>query len=199
MIAIIDTGVDYTHEDLAANIWQNPGEIPGNGVDDDANGYIDDTMGWDFVDSFEGAAGEDFEIPDNDPMDRHGHGTHVAGIAGAVTNNNLGIAGVTWNCTIMPVRAGYKNQSGGGILESDDAAQAIVYAADNGAQVINLSWGDYQTSNLIRDAMTFATIKGALICAAAGNENSSDRIYPAASENDAVLAVGALDDKDKKI
>ncbi len=198
VIAIIDTGVDYTHEDLAANIWQNPGEIPDNGIDDDANGYIDDTMGWDFVDSFGGAVGEDFEIPDNDPMDRHGHGTHVAGIAGAVTNNSLGIAGVTWNCTIMPVRAGYKDQSGGGILESDDAAQAIVYAAENGAQVINLSWGDYQTSNLIRDAMAFATTRGALICAAAGNENSSDRIYPAASENDAVLAVGALDNKDKK-
>lgn len=198
VIAIIDTGVDYTHEDLAANIWQNSGEIPGNGIDDDGNGYIDDTVGWDFVDGSGGAEGEDFVTPDNDPMDRHGHGTHVAGIAGAVANNDIGIAGVAWNCKIMPVRAGYKTSAGGGVLESDDAAQAIIYAAENGARVINLSWGDYQKSNLIEDAMNYATNKGALVCAAAGNENSNSLIYPAASENTAVLAIGATDSHDLK-
>ena len=198
VIAIIDTGVDYTHEDLAANIWQNQGEIPENGIDDDGNGYIDDTIGWDFVDASGGAEGEDFVMPDNDPMDRHGHGTHVAGIAGAVANNDIGIAGVAWNCKLMPVRAGYKTSSGDGVLESDDAAQAIIYAAESGAKVVNLSWGDYQRSNLIEDAMTYATNKGALVCAAAGNENSNSLIYPAVSENTAVLAIGATDSHDLK-
>jgi len=121
----------------------------------------------------EGAAGEDFVDHDNDPMDRHGHGTHVAGIAGAASNNGIGIAGVAWNCKIMPVRAGFKTPSGDGVLESDDAAQAIVYAAENGAKALNLSWGDYQKSSLIEDAIQFAADQGALICAAAGNENSS--------------------------
>lgn len=150
------------------------------------------------MDASGGAEDEDFVTPDNDPMDRHGHGTHVAGIAGAVTNNGLGIAGVAWNCKIMPVRAGYKTSSGGGVLESDDAAQAIIYAAENRARVINLSWGDYQKSNLIEDAMTYATNKGALVCAAAGNENSNSLIYPAASENTAVLAIGATDSHNLK-
>jgi len=198
IIAIIDTGVDYTHEDLAANIWQNQGEISGNEIDDDGNGYIDDIIGWDFVDGFGGAEGEDFVMPDNDPMDRHGHGTSVAGIAGAVANNDIGIAGVAWNCKIMPVRAGYKTSSGGGVLESDDTAQAIVYAAESGAKVINLSWGDYQKSNLIEDAITYATNKGALVCAATGNKNSNSLIYPAASENSAVMAIGSTDNQDNK-
>lgn len=196
IIAIIDTGVDYTHEDLAANIWHNSGEIPDNGIDDEGNGYIDDTIGWDFVDASGGAEGEDFVIPDNDPMDIHGHGTLVAGIAGATSNNELGIAGLAWNSRIMPVRAGYKTPSGDGVLESDDAAQAIIYAAENGAKVINLSWGDYQKSNLIEDAITYAINNGALICAAAGNENTNNPIYPAALENMAILAVGATDSSD---
>jgi hypothetical protein len=155
-------------------------------------------MGWDFVDASAGAANEDFVIPDNDPMDRHGHGTHVAGIAGATADNAFGIMGVAWGCRIMPVRAGYKTPTGGGFLETDDAAQAIVYAAENGAKVINLSWGGYHKSNLLEDALTFATDKGAIICAAAGNEKSSNFIYPAASEINALISVGATDDQDKK-
>jgi hypothetical protein len=198
VVAVIDTGVDYLHEDLDANIWHNPGEIPDNAIDDDGNGYVDDVIGWDFVDASGGAAGEDFVDQDNDPMDRQGHGTHVAGIAGAASNNGIGIASVAWNCKIMPVRAGFKTPSGGGVLESDDAAQAIVYAAENGAKVINLSWGDYQKSSLIEDAIQFAAEQGALICAAAGNENSSSLLYPAALENSSVVAVGATDSQDKR-
>jgi len=197
-IAVIDTGIDYNHPDLAPNIWHNPGEIPGNGLDDDANGYIDDAVGWDFVDAYGGASDEDYTTPDNDPMDRHGHGTHVAGIAAAATGNGLGVSGVAGNCRIMAVRAGYRTPSGGGVLTSVAAAQGIVYAGENGAKVINLSWGDYQKSNLIEDAMSFATDQGALICAAAGNEDTSGLLYPAASDNNAVMAVGATDRNDAK-
>lgn len=198
IVAVVDTGIDYVHEDLDANIWHNPEEIPDNAIDDDGNGYVDDVIGWDFVDASGGAAGEDYEDPDNDPMDRQGHGTHLAGIVGAVTNNEIGISGVAWNCKIMPVRAGYKTPSGKGVLESDDAAQAIVYAAENGAKVINLSWGDNQKSSLIEDAIRFAADQGAFICAAAGNENTSDLLYPAALDNSSVMAIGATDSQDEK-
>ena len=89
MIGVIDTGVDYNHPDLAANIWTNPGEIAGNGIDDDGNGFIDDIHGWDFVNN------------DNDPMDDNGHGTHCSGTIGGVGNNGIGVAGVNWNVKIM--------------------------------------------------------------------------------------------------
>ena len=92
VIAIIDSGIDYTHPDLIDNIWHNEDEIPDNGIDDDGNGYIDDVRGWDFYDN------------DNDPLDENGHGTICAGIAAAVTNNDEGIAGVCWNCQIMPIK-----------------------------------------------------------------------------------------------
>ncbi|MDY6853474.1 MAG: S8 family serine peptidase [Thermodesulfobacteriota bacterium] len=198
IIAIIDTGVEYDHEDLAGNIWQNPGEIPDDEIDNDGNGYIDDIIGWDFVDTTdtECAFGEDCQDWDNDPMDKQGHGTHVAGITAAASDNSIGIAGIAWNCTIMPVRAGYETPSGNGSLENDDSAAAIVYAVENGASVINLSWGGYQKSNLVEDAITFATESGVLICAAAGNEETSDPLYPAALDNHAIIAVGATDDSD---
>ena len=198
IIAVIDTGVDYLHEDLTGNIWHNAGEIPDNNIDDDNNGFIDDTIGWDFVDASSGDSGEDFKDPDNDPMDRQGHGTHVAGIAAAVGNNGTGIAGIAFNCRIMSVRAGYMDLSGNGVLESADAAQAIIYAAENGAKVINLSWGDYAESNLIKSAISIAAEKGALICAAAGNDNSSNRLFPAATDNPAIIAVGATDSTDNR-
>lgn len=201
VIAVVDTGVDYTHTDLIDNLWHNPGEVPDNGIDDDDNGYVDDTVGWDFVDISDGghaAPGEDISEPDNDTMDFHGHGTHVAGIAGAVTNNGTGIAGVAWNCQIMPVRAGYKTASGDGLIESDDAAQAIVYAAENGAKVVNLSWGDEDHSQIIEDAINHAVNLGALICAAAGNYDLDNFFYPAALENTAIIAVGATNDHDQK-
>ncbi|MFC1862916.1 S8 family serine peptidase [Thermodesulfobacteriota bacterium] len=198
VIAVVDTGIDYTHEDISQNIWVNSGEIPDNGLDDDGNGYVDDTIGWDFVDSDNGASDEDYTVQDNDPMDKQGHGTHVAGIIGAVANNEKGVTGVAWNCEVMPVRAGYKASSGDGALESVYAAQAIIYAAENGASIINLSWGTSMNSDLIKDAINFAADSGVLICAAAGNENSESFNYPAASDNNAIIAVGATDINDNK-
>ena len=101
VIAVIDTGVDYTHQDLSANIWINPSEIPGNGIDDDGNGYIDDINGWDFINN------------DKDPMDDNGHGTHCSGTIAAVGNNNIGIVGVNWNAKIMPLKFLSASGSGG--------------------------------------------------------------------------------------
>ncbi|HEX4935291.1 MAG TPA: S8 family serine peptidase, partial [Gemmatimonadaceae bacterium] len=111
-IGVIDTGVDYNHPDLAANAWTNPGEIAGNGIDDDANGYVDDIHGYDFVNN------------DGDPMDDHGHGTHVAGTIGAVGNNGVGVVGVNWTSTIMALKV--FNSSGQG--SDADATLALNYA-----------------------------------------------------------------------
>ena len=206
-IAIIDTGVDWDHPDLAANIWVNPGEdLNGNGVvdpsdfngvDDDNNGFVDDIRGWDFVDTDNAVyPGEDGTIRDNDPMDFHGHGTHCSGIASAVTNNAIGVAGVCWNCKIMPVRSGYTGEYGGGYLDDDDIVAALVYAADNGADVISMSWGGYSDSQMIRDAIDYAYSMGVVLVAAAGNDASDWMSYPAAYDN--VIAVAATDNNDHR-
>ena len=193
VVAVIDTGVDYLHPDLATNIWQNPGEIPANGVDDDQNGFIDDDIGWDFVaTNASGCTDDDCEDRDNNPMDAQGHGTHVAGLLGGVTNNGIGIAGVSWNCKIMAVRAGYKDAEQGGVLELDDAVASIEYACDNGARVLNLSWGsDDIESTFLRSAVERAVDAGVMICAAAGNEGGSVSFYPAAYEFAGVIGVGS--------
>ena len=202
IIAIIDTGVDYTHEDLAENIWNNTDEIPGNNIDDDNNGYIDDVRGWDFVDlsgsDYLGncSSDEDCTEEDNDPSDAHGHGTHCAGIAAAVTNNSKGVAGVCWNCKIMPLRAGWKTSSGLGALLAEDIVEAIYYAANNNATIISMSFGDYSSSQAIKDAIDYAYSKGVVLVAAAGNENTSELCYPAAYEN--VIAVAATNRSDNK-
>ena len=177
-IAIIDSGVDYNHTDIANNIWNNTDEIPGNGIDDDHNGFIDDVKGWNFVNK------------DNAPVDDVGHGTHCAGIASAVTNNSIGIAGVCWNCKIMPVKIG--NTSG---LSMVNATQGIKYAADNGADIISMSWGG-APSNLLKDALDYAYTKGVVLIAAAGNENNGGGSYPALYDN--VIAVAATDSNDKR-
>lgn len=152
VVAVIDTGVDYTHKDLADNIWVNEGEIPGNGIDDDGNGYVDDVHGVDFVDG------------DSDPMDEHGHGTHVAGII-AMTPGNGGGVGVAYGAKIMCVRAGQAN----GSFASTDIAKAIKYAADNGADVINMSFGGTGRSYLVESALQDA-FPSCVLVAAAGND-----------------------------
>ena len=178
VIAIIDSGIDYRHDDLASKIWVNPGEIPDNGLDDDGNGYIDDIHGWDFTDAPNLQAEGDFIEGDNEPIDESGHGTHVAGIAGAMPNNGIGIAGVAWNCPLMAVRAGL-SLGGGSRMQDDDSAAAIVYAADNGASIINMSWGSSQHSFVIQDAIDYAHARGAVLIGAAGNSQEAESIFPA--------------------
>lgn len=180
VIAIVDTGVAWDHPDLANNIWNNTNEIPNNGIDDDGNGYVDDVRGWDFVNS------------DNDPMDDFGHGTHTAGIAAAVTNNSIGIAGLCWNCKIMAVKALDNNGEG----SEADLANAITYAANNNANIISMSWGSSESSNLIKSAIDYAYDKGVVLVAAAGNDYSDFKTYPAGYDN--VIPVGATDSSDTK-
>lgn len=174
IIGIIDTGVDWDHPDLASQVWRNWNEIPGNGIDDDGNGYIDDTRGWDFVTGVNGvnlydaAPGEDGDIPDNNPMDFNGHGTHVSGIAGASTDNHRGVASLSWGCRILPLRCGWQGRDGNGYVSSVFAAQAYIYAADNGASIANQSSG---TSLVVLDGARYAYLNGVVIVNAAGNSN----------------------------
>ena len=191
VIAIVDMGIDYNHEDLKSKVWINRGEIPDNGIDDDNNGYVDDVRGWDFSDAPTLPGRGDYTERDNDPMDETGHGTHVAGIAGAEVNNGIGVAGVAWNCKLMALRAGFPVAGGGTFLQDDDVSAAIVYAADNGATSINMSWGDIFNAFIIRDALNYAYNKGCVLVAATGNSTKRRVIYPAALRN--VIAVAASD------
>lgn len=188
VIAIIDTGVDATHPDLASQIWHNPGEIAGNAVDDDGNGLIDDTEGW------------DFGMGDNDPkpeytsdssgIDVGFHGTFCAGIAAAATNNGDGIAGAGWDCRIMPLKVSHPDSG----ITSVAIAGAFVYAVDQGASVISMSFGgpgDPGVPEFFQALADMATFSGTLCVASAGNDGDSTRVYPAACNN--VLAVGATD------
>lgn len=196
-IAILDTGVDYNHLDLADNIWINEDEIPDNKKDDDKNGYIDDIRGYDFVHTTNPVAiGEDGLFRDNDPMDNAGHGTHCAGIAAADTNNGIGVAGVCWNAKIMPVRVGYKSSDDIGYIDSKAAALGLLYAANNGADVISMSYGGPIRSLLAILALNYAYDKGVVLVAAAGNQFSNKKHYPAAYKN--VIAVAATDRNDYK-
>ncbi len=176
IIAVIDTGVDYRHQDLAANTWSNTDEISGNGIDDDRNGYVDDTRGWDFANN------------DNDPMDDNGHGTHVSGTIGAVGNNGIGVTGVAWSALIMPLK--FLDKSGSGALS--DAIEAIHYARVNGAKIINASWGGGGFSAALQSSITQFKNAGGVFVAAAGNESSDNATTPAYPANYAgVISVGA--------
>ncbi|MDB9374410.1 S8 family peptidase [Nodularia sphaerocarpa] len=180
VIAVLDTGVDYNHADLKDNIWNNPGEIPGNGIDDDGNGYIDDAQGWSFADS------------SNDIIDVNGHGTHVAGtIAGG--NNGFGVTGIAYDAKIMPVKV--LNDEGSG--SSNSVADGIYYAVNNGANVINLSLGGNFPNSTLEAAIKYASSKGAVVVMAAGNNGYPFTNYPARYANNWGLAVGAVDSNNK--
>lgn len=184
VVGDIDSGIDYNHEDLSANIWTNPGEIPDNGVDDDNNGFIDDVRGWDFVND------------DNDPIDDFGHGTHTAGTIGAEGNNGVGVVGVNWNVQIMSIK--FLNSGGRG--STDDAIASINYAAsfedESGNKIVRItsnSWGGGRKSRALEDAIANS---GALFVAAAGNGGNSKRNYPAACPLENIISVAATDHND---
>lgn len=186
IVAVIDTGIDYTHPDLAGNIWVNAGEIAGNGIDDDGNGFVDDIHGYDFANN------------DGDPMDDHSHGTHVAGTIGAVGNNNLGVTGVNWNVRIMALK--FLDSSGNGTVAN--AIRALNYAVENGATISNNSYGGSTAEDadpLFRDAIQSAANFGHIFVAGAGNSsinNDDTGFYPANFDADNIISVAATDHND---
>jgi len=183
VVAVIDTGVDYNHPDLAANIWVNTREIAGNGTDDDGNGFVDDVRGWDFVQN------------DANPMDLNDHGTHVAGVIAGVGNNGVGISGVNWKAKIMPVR--FMDAKGSG--STANAIRALDYAVANGARISNSSWGGPQFSQALYDAIQSANSRGHVFVAAAGNaaaNNDSVPEYPSSYNLPNIISVAATDSRD---
>ncbi|HEX7357098.1 MAG TPA: S8 family peptidase, partial [Ignavibacteriaceae bacterium] len=202
LLAIIDTGIDYLHPDLKNKIYKNPGEIgidnngknkSSNGIDDDNNGFIDDYMGWDFVDRagfpFDSTGG-DYLTWDNNPKDEQGHGTLVSGTAAAEINNISGIAGVAPNIKILNLRS----FDPGGYGEEDDAAAAILYAVKLGAKVINMSWGDYSFSYVLRDVIRYAYSQNVVLVASSGNNGNNDPHYPSGYSE--VISVGNSTEQD---
>lgn len=176
VVAVVDSGIRYTHEDLAANMWVNTNEIPNNNIDDDNNGYIDDIHGIDAIENT------------GDPMDDLGHGTHVAGIVGAVGNNGIGVAGVAWNVKLMGCR--FLSKAGDG--DTSDAIQCIDYARRMGARVINASWGGPDYSAALFTAINTARNVGIVVVAASGNDiQNIDEIplYPASFTLDNIIVV----------
>ena len=187
IVAVIDTGIRYTHKDLEKQMWHNPREIPGNGIDDDGNGFIDDYFGVNAL------------LDNGNPFDDDGHGTHVSGTIGAAANDNNPHVGVNWNVQLMAckfIRAG--DQGGFGL--SSDAIQAINYAVTQGARVLNNSWGGGPFVQAEFDAITAARARGVLFVAAAGNQGSdNDSLpdYPSSYKVDNVISVAAIDRLDR--
>ncbi len=184
VVAVIDTGVDTTHPDLVPNLWVNPGEIEGNGIDDDGNGYVDDVHGYDFVNR------------DADPNDIDDHGTHVAGSVAARGDDGYGVPGVAYEAQIMSLK--FIDGWRGGL--SSQAAEAITYAVNNGAQVINASWGGPGQSSAIRNAIAYARSQGVVFVTAAGNEgrnNDFSSSFPANYPLDNIVSVAASDRRDR--
>lgn len=162
VVAVLDTGIDLTHADLRENIWRNPSEIQGNGIDDDNNGFVDDIRGWDFANN------------DADPSDPHGHGTHCAGTIAARGNNSIGVAGVNWSASIMPVRV----IGDSGYTSDYDIFRGTTYAVANGAMVFLNSYGGIAGSVLMSEAVRVSQDAGRLFVAAAGNESATKANYP---------------------
>jgi subtilisin family serine protease len=180
-VAVLDTGAQLDHPDLAANLWTNEDEIAGNGIDDDANGYADDVHGYDF-------AGRDA-----DPSDDHGHGTNVAGIIGARGNNGTGVTGVAWRARLMIVKVLAANGSG----SVYDVARGIRYAVANGAKIVNLSMAGPDSDPALETAIAEAAAAGVLVVAAAGNAGAdldTRAAYPASSPSGNVIAVASTDE-----
>ncbi len=183
IIAILDTGINYKHPDLARNIWTNPEEIPDNEEDDDNNGFVDDIHGWDFA------------YDTSDPDDRNFHGTHVAGIIGAVTNNNIGIAGIMHEVSLMAV----KGIMDGGWGYTSDLIAGIYYAVDNGARIINASWGGGGYQEAMVEALAYARQHNVIFVASAGNyyrNNDEYPFYPASYPCENIVSVGASTNMD---
>jgi len=194
VVAVLDTGILYTHEDLAANMWRNPGEIPANGSDDDGNGYVDDVYGIDTANN------------DSDPLDDEGHGTHVAGTIGAVGNNTLGVVGVNWNVSIMALK--FINNRGIGTTE--DAVECLEYVFQMktrgvNVKVTNNSWGGPNFSQALLDSFDALGNAGILSCCAAGNggddgigdDNDVTPDYPSSFDSPSIIAVAASDQNDR--
>lgn len=181
LVAVLDTGVDYNHRDLAANMWKNTAELNGlPGVDDDHNGVIDDVYGY------------DFQSNDSDPIDSNGHGTMCAGIIAAVMNNSTDLAGIAQNTQIMAV----KGMSETGTGTTADLARGLVYAVDNGADVVSMSFSAPVSDQVLADAVVYAAAHGVMLVAAAGNDNRDALVYPARYYQ--VLGVGATDSNDTR-
>lgn len=210
IVAVIDTGVDYTHEDLLPNMWRNKREIPDNKIDDDGNGYVDDIVGWDFVSN----DNKPYDLPStlNELLSgggNPGHGTHCAGNVAARGDNGIGIAGVAPNVKIMALR--FISDKGAGTTA--DAIKAIKYAVDNGAKVLSNSWGsegedpkEAKENKALRDAVQFAQDKGVLFIAAAGNghngvgysnDTDSRPAFPASYDHENIVSVAAIDINDR--
>ena len=183
VVAVIDSGIDYTHPDLVDNMWVNSEEIAGDGIDNDGNGYVDDIHGWDFANG------------DADPMDDDGHGTHVAGTIGAQGNNAVGVAGVAWDVQLMALK--FLGADGRG--STADALKAVNYARENGANIANNSYGGGPSSTSFQNAINRFVDSGGIFVAAAGNHGRNNDInpyYPANYDN--VISVAASTDRDTR-
>ena len=185
IVAVIDTGVDYNHQDLNANMWTNPGETPGNGIDDDGNGYVDDYYG---INAITGSG---------DPMDDHSHGTHCSGTVAAVGNNGTGVVGVCWTARIMALK--FLNSSGTG--STSNAVKCVEYAINKGAHIMSNSWGGGGYSQSLKNAIAAAKNAGIIFIAAAGNSgtnNDTSPHYPSSYDDDNIIAVTATDSSDNQ-
>lgn len=185
-VAVLDTGVDYNHKDLVANVWVNQKEKNGQaGIDDDGNGFIDDVYGYDFINN------------DNDPIDDEGHGTHVAGVIGATGDNNIGIAGTAWDVTLINLKIARSDRSG----RISSAIKAMDYAMKQGAQIINMSFGSYNYSQAFYDKLVEAQKRNILVVSGAGNDNKDidkNPFYPAAYNLDNIISVASNTSSAKK-
>ena len=184
LVGVIDTGVDRTHPDLAANMWRNPNEIVGNGVDDDGNSFVDDVNGWDFFSN------------DNNPMDENNHGTHCSGTIGGVGNNLNGVTGVCWQVSIVGIR--FLGPSGG---STSDAIECVNYATGLGVDLTSNSWGGGGSSALLQAAIADAGAAHQLFIAAAGNDSSNTDLspqYPAGYPLDNIISVASSTDRDAR-